>query len=120
MLKKKSLAEVLRQAEAPREHDGGGEERIGGEKEELEERVKNIKGEEALRRRSELEIASGHARSVSAETWQVCLVRALVEMPPDVAEKVIQSLPREVLVQTLEASDDPFVKLALKLLALSK
>ncbi len=113
--KKKSLAEVLKQAEALREHDG--RESVGDGK---EEKMK-VKSEEVhtLHRRLGLEVvAEGQANL--AETWQVCLVRALVEMPPDVAEKVIQSLPREVLVQTLEASDDPFVKLALKLLALSK
>jgi hypothetical protein len=41
-------------------------------------------------------------------------------MPSEVAERVIPSLPREVLVKALQSRDDPYVKLALKLLGLSR
>jgi len=54
------------------------------------------------------------------ESWQDCLVKALVEMPSEVAERVIPSLPREVLVKALQSREDPYVKLALKLLGLSR
>jgi len=48
--------------------------------------------------------------------WRDCLVRALVEMPPEVAERVMSALPREVLIEVLKGRDDPYLKLALMLL----
>lgn len=65
------------------------------------------------------EVGGGGRPDAGRESWQDCLVKALVEMPSEVAERVIPSLPREVLVKALQSRDDPYVKLALKLLGLS-
>jgi len=51
------------------------------------------------------------------QSWVECLVRALSEMPQDVAKRILEAVPREVVLKTLSERDDPYVKLALLLLA---
>jgi len=51
------------------------------------------------------------------QSWVECLVKALSEMPQDVAKRILEAVPREVVLKTLSERDDPYVKLALLLLA---
>lgn len=64
-------------------------------------------------------IAYGEGENIETkreESWQECLVKALVEMPSDIADKVISALPPEVLLNMLQSREDPYIKLALLLL----
>lgn len=74
-----------------------------------------------LKRRSleeALEMPAGeNGVETKAEGWQDCLVKALVEMPPELSEKVLSALPKDVLMSALQSRDDPYLKLALLLLA---
>lgn len=56
------------------------------------------------------------AVDVEVEKWQDCLVKALAEMPQELAAKILPSLPREIIIKALEGRDDPYLKLALLLL----
>jgi len=76
---------------------------------------------EALEADEPLVHGNGDTEPEAGQTsWRDCLVRALVEMPPEVAERVIQSFPRDVLFEALKSRDDPYVRLALKLLGLGR
>lgn len=74
-----------------------------------------------IKRRSLEEALSegGVAGGVEAKTesWQDCLVRALAEMPQELAARILPALPRDAIVKALEGRDDPYLKLALLLLA---
>ncbi|MEM0467699.1 MAG: hypothetical protein QXT27_00665 [Pyrobaculum sp.] len=50
------------------------------------------------------------------EQWRDCLIKALAEMPHDLAAKILSILPRDVVIKALEGKNDPYLKLALLLL----
>lgn len=48
--------------------------------------------------------------------WQDCLIRALVEMPTQLAQEILKTIPKDILLKMLENRDDPYIKLAILLL----
>ena len=55
--------------------------------------------------------------SRQAEDWGDLLVRLLAAAPEDVAQRLVSCLDRDVLVKALEGKSDPYLKVALLLLA---
>ena len=56
-------------------------------------------------------------REASRGDWRRCLAEALTHMPPEMAQKFLQIVPREVLAEVLKSVEHPGVRLALMLLA---
>jgi len=56
-------------------------------------------------------------RQAAAEDWGELLIRLLASVPEDVAQKLAACIDREVLLKVLEKRDDPYLKVALLLLA---
>lgn len=52
-----------------------------------------------------------------AKDWRSCLAEALTEMPPEMAHRFLQIMPKEMLAEVLKSVEHPVVKLALMLLA---
>ncbi|MFN3803530.1 MAG: hypothetical protein ACK4SY_00530 [Pyrobaculum sp.] len=71
-----------------------------------------------LRKRLEETLAGGIEgdKTPAGESWQDCLVKALVEMPPQLAQEILRAVPKEVLIKALESKNDPYTRLALLLL----
>jgi hypothetical protein len=52
-----------------------------------------------------------------AEDWGELLIRLLASAPEDVAQKLASCIDREVLLKVLEKRNDPYLKVALLLIA---
>jgi hypothetical protein len=57
------------------------------------------------------------SRQAVAEDWGELLIKLLASAPEDVAQKLASCIDREVLLKVLEKRDDPYLKVALLLLA---
>jgi hypothetical protein len=56
-------------------------------------------------------------QAAAAEEWGELLIKLLASAPEDVAHKLATCIDREVLLKVLEKRDDPYLKVALLLLA---
>jgi hypothetical protein len=56
-------------------------------------------------------------QAAAGEDWGELLIRLLASAPEDVAQKLAMCIDREVLLKVLEKRDDPYLKVALLLLA---
>ncbi len=52
--------------------------------------------------------------------WEEHLIQALAKAPEDVAQKLASCIDREVLLKVLERRNDPYLKVALLMLTLTK
>jgi hypothetical protein len=55
--------------------------------------------------------------AASEADWGELLVRLLASAPEDVAQKLVGCLDREVITKALERRNDPYLKVALMLIA---
>ncbi len=62
------------------------------------------------------EVLTSNDGQPAGESWQECLVKALVEMPTELAQEILKTIPRETLLSLLENRRDPYIKLAILLL----
>jgi len=60
------------------------------------------------------------ARQACEIGWEEHLMLALAKAPEDVAQKLVALIDREVLMKVLEKRDDPYLRVALLLLTLTK
>ncbi len=56
----------------------------------------------------------------SEADWGELLIRLLASAPDDVAQKLVTCIDREVLLKVLERRNDPYLKVALLMLTLTK
>jgi len=62
--------------------------------------------------------ALGASQAAASEAdWGELLVRLLASAPEDVAQKLVECLDREVIARALERRSDPYLKVALMLIA---
>ena len=70
----------------------------------------------ALRPAAPISTAASQADASEAD-WGELLVRLLASAPEDVAQKLVGCLDREVIARALERRNDPYLKVALMLIA---
>ncbi|MEZ0319993.1 MAG: hypothetical protein ABWK05_08405 [Pyrobaculum sp.] len=63
------------------------------------------------------ESAQLERKALNGSDWRRCLAEAIANMPPDMAQKLLQIVPKDVLAEVLKSVEHPVVKLALMLLA---
>ena len=79
--------------------------------------LKSIVEEEPIMAPQPLPQPEAATHAEAEESWQMLLAKALAAMPADVLVKVVDCIPREMLINVIKAREnDPVVKLALVLL----
>jgi hypothetical protein len=92
MLKKRDLAELIQK-----------DEEISIEQRIAEEPAVKHKEEKIVKR--------------SETHWATKFAEAIIEMPSDIAAKIVQCIPRDVIIEALKSrANDPLIRLALILL----